>query len=1048
MSQTIGAEYAGVLKTRLVDRASLLDEVKAAIDDSPRSHVFYITGPGGMGKTVLLQEVLRNLCEEGVWHNPDIVTVTEPVDLFHSETHSSEGVMRAIRAELRPGMDYFQGYRKERDRLEQLKVYLAQPSDIEQQRQRVEEAFLVDFKQLSEKRRIVLAIDTAEVLLYEPDQVQQMLHLEEEGVGARDWLIRRFLPHVENTVVLLAGRPKPARLRQDLEEALGSRLRKKPLGPLSEEDSVSYFREAALVARENRQTRVAEQIERIPDEIRRVIYIYTGGRPILLSLVIDYLTLADRLLPDLTVPLASARAKTQEELDEIQQRLERDIVRAIQDTPRPADRVIMALGWARRGLDVELLMRLEGFDQPTAEALLAEVRRLSFVKVRPADQRLFLQDEMYNLLQRHVLRHLPPTRADEAYAKLVAYAVEKVRQARKALGEQEPLLMDTPPGDEHAPLHHEHERINAPTGDELIKVREALAEARQRLQNAIADEVHYRLRYDPIDGFENYLRYAEGAFQAHAESLDMQLRDELLQYLDQAEPEDKALIEDRATWDLAVRWVKRYIAKREYATAIETAGRLRTEAGTRMQALGLLADAELNILKGWALAYQGTNLDEAEMTLGRALEILKRSQPEPETIDNWQHDRLMANAYNLLGYVRRQRGRSQDAVRYYRGALPFWRALKNEQEHATTLNNLAMALAEVGDLNQALRYCSDGLAMRRRLGPRYPIALSLNTMGLIEVRYDHLHRAKEYCERALTIFTEMEQPRGVGLAGIAAAETLRRTAERAGIHTPYEQGGLLRDAEKYARTAVEIFSSKDDPKKKEQARLVEALIELGCVYRDWARLRPQYTWDDDPQALELEAQSEKVLRQAAAEAHVPVPFREVEARVNLAWLYFYKGERARAERMVHEEILPLISREYLIIEGSSVPHPDEPITFYWVQLGKTHILLGEIEAGAYSALYDKLKSVGSDTAPALKHLRQAAEEYTLALAYDELFASDFRDMERGLDRIYDTLKTLNPQELDVVSRAIRDTEQKYNLPPPSRMRTYFEESLGRGNLDI
>ncbi|RMF31077.1 MAG: tetratricopeptide repeat protein, partial [Chloroflexi bacterium] len=729
--------------------------------------------------------------------------------------------------------------------------------------------------------RVVLALDTAEVLLYEPDPVQRSLALAPQGIEARGWLIERFLPSLRNTVVLIAGRPGPARLREDLQAALGERLIERTLGPLEEPDSLDYFQTVAQAARKRGSEMVAARLEAIPEETRRVIHLYTEGRPILLALTIDYLAVADRLLPEVQTPLEEARAMSPDQLRQVRERLEREIVRAIQETGRRADEAIRALAWTRRGMEARLLARLLETTEEEAEQLLKELRPLSFVKIRPADNRVFLQDEMYALLERHVLRRLPEARARWVYDTILQFYDEEIEKARRDLQR----LQAAP----EAPL------------DQLERTR-------VRLQNAIAERVHYALRRDPERGFEAYYRAAEETFIAYHRALDMQLRAELLEFLEQAPEEAKAIIADRATWDLGVRWIKRSIVFARYDEAVQIAIRLRAEAADLMERLGPVAEAELSVWEGWARAYAGQDLDLAEDRLRAAIEALVRLQPRTP-FEREQRRALLARAHNNLGYLLRVRGRFREAAEQYRRALPLWRALGPdfESEAANTLNNLAWALAEAGKFGQALRFCRDALELRRRLGPRYPIALSLNTLAMIQIRNDQPDQAADLARQALTIFYDLENWRGIGLASRALAEALRRKAWIPYRYTPEAQEELLKEARRLADEAVAVFTHRVE----ERSRLIESLIELGCIYRDWIRVHPLASTLEATDREEMALRAERTLQRAADEAGETFPHLRVDAQVNLAWLYFYAGRPEKAEEAV-ETVFQSLPADFFI----------------------------------------------------------------------------------------------------------------------------------------
>jgi tetratricopeptide (TPR) repeat protein len=365
--------------------------------------------------------------------------------------------------------------------------------------------------------------------------------------------------------------------------------------------------------------------------------------------------------------------------------------------------------------------------------------------------------------------------------------------------------------------------------------------------------------------------------------------------------------------------------------------------------------------------------------------------------------------------------------------------LELEAEHADTLNNLAWATAEIGNFGRALRYCQDGLNLRERIGSRYLIGLSYNTLGLIAIRNDQPHRGRVHCERALTIFRDLGSPRGIGLAYTALAEAHRRSAGTPRVYFPAEKVERLRLAEDFASQAVDIFEDEVP----ERLRLVEALIEQGSAYRDWARLWPEHHGEKHTDQDKLIKKGIAALKQAAQHATYVFPYRQVDALVNLAWLYFYTGESEQAQKTV-EEAKAIVPGKYYIIQG--VPQVDDPMAFFWVQLGKMHLLQGRMILQHYWKKPSVKGEVRDD-----KMLREVTEHFTLTLAYDELFSDDFRDMQRAKDTMYKALKGVNVRELETLYEGVAQTAKKYGLerrpkeigqPARPRMRNFLEEYFG------
>ena len=151
----------------------------------------------------------------------------------------------------------------------------------------------------------------------------------------------------------------------------------------------------------------------------------------------------------------------------------------------------------------------------------------------------------------------------------------------------------------------------------------------------------------------------------------------------------------------------------------------------------------------------------------------------------------------------------------------------------------------------------------------------------------------------------------------------------------------------------------------------------------------------------------------------------MDAHVNLAWLHYYVRDNDRAEQeALHAiEVMP---GEYHITRGHGLPNAALPHAFFWVQLGKANSLLGQIAMRRFNA--------GSPIA-----LEQAGLYFTLSLAYDELFAPDFRDMRRVMDRLYDRLVKLNEEEFKQFHRGIAQVAREYNLKSPLRIKRFLED---------
>jgi tetratricopeptide (TPR) repeat protein len=774
-------------------------------------------------------------------------------------------------------------------------------------------------------------------------------------------------------------------------------------------------------------------------EARRVIHYLTEGRPIRLALMIDYYLITGQLVPEVKTTLDELQEKSPEELDAIREKVEAAILSQFQELGRPADDAIRALAWAPKGMDAALLSRVAGLERDEAlqvlEALADPTAGLSFVKIRRPDRRAFLQDEMYALMRKHVLDHLPEAYADDVYQDILAYYTDRIEEARarvERLGRRERGLIQ-PDG--------RVVTVAAPGGPEDPA---ALVDAKAQLDNLLVEETYYRLQADPVDGFETYCEYAEEAVTLNDDSLDMQLRDEILGFVRRTFKEGRTEVQGLKRGDVerhaAVHWVWRNLYSANAPEAYRITQYLRTEETGFVKEGGSLTKADLTVAEGWAAAFLGTDLAGTETRLENAIEILGGLSPR-SSFEQKQCDILLAKACNTLGYLQRVQGRFQDACESYRRALPLWRLLEREADHAETLNNLAYALAEVGNFGRALRYCQDGLKLREQLGHRYLLALSYNTLGLIAIKSDQPHRGRVHSERALAIFRDLELPRGMGLAYTVLAEAHRRSTDTQDVYFPAEKAERLRFAEGFAALAVDIFR-REVP---EKLRLVEAQNELGCIYRNWARLWPEHHEESDPSREKLTENGIAALKEAAQLAECAFPYRQVDALVNLAWLYYYVGQPDRALEILNQAKAAL-SPGYCITKQRGLPQREDRVAFLWTQLGKAHLLQGEIALQRYE---DQPSAKGEVRDEAL--WQNVAKHFTLALAYSELFADDYRGMRGAKNTMYEALRGMNPNELRALYEGVAQTAQEYHLehcsgsngqPARPRMRSFLEEYFG------
>lgn len=1024
----IREEYASVRATpSLVGRNDILMRIHQVIQDrSVVPHVFYITAPGGWGKTRLVDAILKKLDANGTgeWASPKTLSALRLVDLYHTYTHSDEGVMDDIVNVLDTGEGgRFQNYIVQRAELDRVKHDLSQTlRTVTQHRMKMTEAFINDFNSNSSQyEKVVIAFDTVENLTYEPDRVQVSLGLAEEPTGVAGWLVRDFLPKIHNTVVLIAGRPETPQLNSELENlSRDGKIVLEHIGlqTFTEEETLAYFEAVSLMALEE-NPRIAERLKRMPEEIKLIVHYLSGGEPFILSLFVDYLITADKLLPQIQIPIAEIKKSLVQDGLKVEREMFREaILQGFQRIRGPFDDVIRTLAWTQKGMGATLLAWILKRNQPTEEEIeqareyIRELRnpefRLSFVKVREIDNLVFLQDEMYKLIgtlqQRSRMRH----NAKLTYELITRFYEEQIKEQALVVNELDKSTRSLFSSSSWKELTEGKKK-------EFLSEQQMLRATRARLQSYQVEHVYYCLQADYLQGLRAYYRAAEGAFQSNDTNLWLLLRAELLRFAKQhrhSNNENDKEVLRYIDGDIGVRWIKSNIASGQYDLALKQIERFRITCSDLLEE-GSFADISLKIWESWALTYCGRDYQRTREILESVLFSLKNGLTDTleDEFDEWRSNLLTAYAQDIIGYMYRSQGNFKRAIDYYQKNIRLWRNLNVPSELANTLNNLSWALMEVGDFQSSIEYCEDGLNLRRKLGHRYPIATSLNTLGLIETRTGQPERARFRCEQALAIFRDLRQPRGIGLGCIALAESLRRMTNISDLLTSEQAIDYLKLAEQNALEAVEIFQNNI----KESLRLVEAYIELGCDYREIARWKTlKY---EDP--IDFVVKGEQAFDLAFTNSKEEFAYRGVDALVNKAWMYYYVDNFEKAGEIVNS-VIGMIQPQYLFTNERIPIHGEEQVPWYWVQLGKAYLLLGVVSFKKY----EQARKMGEED-KIVEELKDIGKYWTLSFAYDAQYGKDFRDVKSGRKIMYNCLTFMNSQEFAWIRRGIENTKREY-----------------------
>lgn len=862
----------------IVGREPILAQIGQALPPHGLS-VFYLCGEGGIGKTRLLQEVLKRAKAEGV------VVFTEPVDLYHYPTHSVDGLARAIRAVV---PDPFRGtYFWEYD--DRLRLYreAQRRGDHEQAQIRLREArqaFEHGVQALVRQQALVVAFDTLEVLG----------RADPEG-AVLTWLVSLLQQAGGDVTLLLAGRPDP-QAEDRLKALVGEKLQIIPVGALSPEAVAGYLQQMAEILRQQGQARVAQRLSNLDEAMQTKIALLTDGRPILVALTAELLLSSGRLAPIFQEPLDRLQALTGETLAQKQQAARDAIIEHLWQLRSPLRETLELLSLTRKGMLAELLADLQSISLDEARDRLEQLTALSFIKTRPFDdeRRVYLHDELYDLLE---AAYPNPVSRARCLENIAAWYEKKRRslidQLRVAYTQEAQATQET----------------QGPSVEVLI----------QQLQNFQIEQVHYLLRSHCSEGLARFVDYSIDAYTLWNLNLDLYLQGEVRDYLGRY-PDN--VCAQALAWELALAQVRQALRAEQRDEARQILEALQDRPG-----LERIHEAHRDIWQG--------SLDMAEAKYSQAEKLFHQAQPHLSgsaiSEGNRFKARLQALLYSYWGYLLRLQNRNREAYLIYRQAIPLLRWLDDRHGLADLLKNQAFCQAESGKVLEAQRLIEDALNLIRYEGETYLAGLTWNTQSLIAIRAGKPEEALEPAKKAWEIFRRLPNARGEGLACLALAQAYRRLA-LAHAETPRRQRTEIEEARAWAEQAVEIFTQRYQ----EPIRLIEAWIEAGCTCRDrilierdsfnvpveWLRNAPDL------------AEPARRYFQQAIEAEKVTAYHSVDARVNLALLALYLEDFVESERWL-QAAEAMVPDRYKLQPGAAYP-PARGEEGFWLALGKLY----------------------------------------------------------------------------------------------------------------
>jgi tetratricopeptide (TPR) repeat protein len=441
-----------------VDRQEELGVIQQAVSVMGKPQAVLIDGPGGIGKTRLLQKVRED------YGSASSLVISEVLDLYDPELRIPARWEHRVAGQIKEGTVAFAEFWVQYRDLLELESRGVSAETLARARDRVGEAFIGGFNRVAAEKRIVLLLDTLE---------------EVQVVGALWPYLLGLMGRLDNVVWVVAGR-RCEEVRSDVERKLGVQSVRWL--------SLRVFDQAAADAYFNEYFKTPSVVSLDP-EMREKVRLLTGGSPILIALAITWLE-NELPLPELeeaSVDGLNAIEGTQE-FDALKEKVKQALVKHLLTFGDAVDNVVLNMAWVERRFNADILNYLMGISEAD---VLKKLEHLPFVKIRPGENYV-LHDEMRDMTVAHIWPtvDLDGTLRKRIDQKMTDYYLQKTEEldARiNALKQEQERAIES--GDTQAELQA-FERLS-----ENSRLRDVLE----------TERLFYALRADLESGIEQFI---------------------------------------------------------------------------------------------------------------------------------------------------------------------------------------------------------------------------------------------------------------------------------------------------------------------------------------------------------------------------------------------------------------------------------------------------------------------------------------------------------------------------------------------------------------
>jgi tetratricopeptide (TPR) repeat protein len=351
-----------------INRVEELERIETLINEWGTQCWVFVHAAGGIGKTRLLQEVRGRSSSTTEYSN---LRISNILDFDDKDLHLGQNLARQIaRIDEKTFAPYFQASLD----FHRMEIAGISQERLKEERSALNTTFVKCFNDLSAHQRVVLLLDTFEVV-QETDFANYLFNMGKE---------------LRNAVFLIAGRTTRT-LYQTLQSTAHSvdLIDIIELQPLKEEDSATFLQQ--------KQEAIFISLE--PDIASKLLFL-ADGLPILLDLAVDWRAHGISLAWLIETDLETLQALPDEELAQRRKEFKKQLVAHLTNTETMMDWLILTLARVYP-MDVAMIASLLSLSTDEAQELFDDALSYVFVKQR-SDDKISLHDEMRDMVLTYV----------------------------------------------------------------------------------------------------------------------------------------------------------------------------------------------------------------------------------------------------------------------------------------------------------------------------------------------------------------------------------------------------------------------------------------------------------------------------------------------------------------------------------------------------------------------------------------------------------------------------------------------------------------------